>query len=157
MFQPYYFGSTCLNCHFCFTHVPLTVTDYTSKTLMHWNIYLLFPCSCRFSHFAAVPSGIMDRGFVVIVKDQVPVASPVSCTMTTGSNWLDLTLSFENKTEPFAHIFSSRLPKPCIAHPHLPASQMRQYGTPDTSLVVICKFNVGKGMRGWYRNWIIQP
>jgi hypothetical protein len=31
--------------------------------------------------------------------------------------------SFENKKEPFAHIFNSRLSKPCIAHPSLYASK----------------------------------
>jgi hypothetical protein len=34
---------------------------------------------------------------------------------------------------------------------------MRQYSTQDASLVVMCRFNVGKGMHGWYGKWIIQP
>jgi hypothetical protein len=55
--------------------------------------------------------------------------------------------SFENKKEPFAHIFSGRLSKPCIVHPPL-CLQMRQYGTQDASLVFMFRFNVGKDRHG---------
>jgi len=90
----------------------------------------------------------MDRGFTVILKDQVPVASPLSCAMTAESDALDIMSSFENRKEPFDHIFCSRLFRPYIAHPPLSASEMRQYSTQDASLFVMCRFNVGKGMHG---------
>jgi hypothetical protein len=90
----------------------------------------------------------MDRGFTVILKDQVPVASPLSCAMTAESDALDIMSSFENRKEPFDHIFCSRHFRPYIAHPPLSASEMRQYSTQDASLVVMCRFNVGKGMHG---------
>ena len=78
----------------------------------------------------------MDRDFTVIEKDQVPVACPLSCNMTVGSDWPDLMSSFENRKEPFDQIICSRLSKPWVAHPPLSVFQMRQYGTQDASLVV---------------------